>query len=100
MLPEPAGDTRSALALRDRVIELLRRTLAPEETIDVERLRALELGRFANAVSQSVALPAREKQGLLEAASTAERLERLASALDFHAAWQAGAAAGGSETLH
>jgi hypothetical protein len=47
-----------------------------------------------------VNLPTREKQALLEAASTEERLARLAGALDFQLAWLARPAAGGSETVH
>jgi Lon protease-like protein len=103
-LPEPSGDAAHAAALRDRVIDLLvrltERTLEPGQAIDVERLRALELARFANAVTQSVSLPTREKQSLLEAASCEQRLERLASALDFHLAWAGRPGAEGSETLH
>jgi hypothetical protein len=103
-LPEAAGDAARASALRDQVIELLvrlsERTLAPGQAIDLARLRALEVTRFANAVSQSVNLPTREKQSLLEAASSEERLERLASALDFQLAWLGRPDAEGSETLH
>ena len=103
-LAESLGDAANALALRDRVIELLvhvsERTLEPGQAIDVAKLRALEIARFANAVSQSVNLPTREKQSLLEAESAAERLERLAGALDFHLAWLARPDAEGTETLH
>ena len=103
-LAEAPGDERRAAGLRDQVIELLvglsERTLGRDQTIDVARLRALELARFANAVSQAVTLPTREKQGLLEAASVEERLERLAGALDFQLAWRTRPAAGGSETVH
>ena len=48
----------------------------------------------------SVALPTREKQSLLEASTLAERLTRLAGALDFHLALLDSHAAGGPETLH
>jgi Lon protease-like protein len=103
-LVEAPGDGQRAAGLRDRVIELLvglsERTLGRDQTIDVAKLRALELARFANAVSQAVNLPTREKQSLLEAASVEERLERLAGALDFQLAWLTRPAAGGSETVH
>ena len=103
-LPEASGDPAHATALRDQVIELLvrlsERALEPGQAIDVAKLRALAVGRFANAVAQSVNLPTREKQSLLEAASSAERLERLASALDFQLAWRGRRDAEGSETLH
>jgi Lon protease-like protein len=104
LLPEGTGDAARASALRDQVIELLvrlsERTLEPGQAIDVAKLRALELARFANAVSQSVNLPTREKQSLLEAATSEERLERLASTLDFQLAWLGRPDAEGSETLH
>ena len=104
VLAEAPGDTARALALRDQVIDLLvrlsERTLEPGQAIDVAKLRSLELARFANAVCQSVNLPTREKQSLLEAPSVAERLERLATTLDFHLAWLARPDAEGSETVH
>ena len=103
-LPEAPGDAARAASLRDQVIDLLvrlsERALEPGQAIDVARLRALELARFANAVSQSVSLPTREKQSLLEAASCEERLERLAGVLDFHLAWAGRPDAEGPETLH
>jgi hypothetical protein len=51
-------------------------------------------------VAQSTNLPTREKQALLEAGSLAERLERLAGALDFHLTLLQAAPAERSETLH
>ena len=103
-LPEQIGDAGRAAQLRDQVIDLLQRlaerTLGADREIDAGQLRALELVRFANAVSQSVRLPTREKQGLIEAPTIAERLERLASALDFHLALLAQPGADASETVH
>jgi len=103
-LPEEMGDAPRAGRLRDQVIDLLQRlaerTLGVDREIDTAQLRRLELARFANAVCQSVGLPAREKQALLEAPSVAERLERLAGALDFHLALLARPRADGSETVH
>jgi Lon protease-like protein len=103
-LEERLGDRDDALRARDRVIELLvqltRRMLGPERGIDVEHLHALELAQLASGVAQSVSLPTREKQALLEADTLAERLERLGSALDFHLALLERAAAGGPETVH
>jgi hypothetical protein len=104
MLADAAGDPERARALREQVIELLvrlsERTLAPGQAIDVAKLRALETAQFANAVSQSVSLPTREKQSLLEAPSITERLERLAATLDFHLAWLGRPDVEGSETVH
>jgi hypothetical protein len=86
------------------VIELLlrfdERVSGDDAGIDPERLRALDLAQLAAGVAQSTSLPTREKQALLEAGSLAERLERLAGALDFHLALLGAAPAGGSETLH
>jgi Lon protease-like protein len=103
-LDEPLGDRAAALEARDRVIELLgrlaERTLGGEAGLDTEPLRALELAHFASGVAQSVALPTREKQALLEAPSVAARLQQLAAALDFHVALQERGPGGGAETVH
>lgn len=104
VLVDEAGDPERARALHEQVIDLLvrlsERALAPGQAIDVAKLRALEPAQFANAVSQSVNLVAREKQSLLEAPSISERLERLAATLDFHLAWLGRPDAEGSETVH
>jgi Lon protease-like protein len=103
-LEERLGDHDRALAARERVIELLRRlsqrVLGPERGVDVAQLRALELGQLASGVAQSVGLPTREKQALLEADTLAERLESLAGALDFHLALLERTPAEGPETVH
>jgi hypothetical protein len=103
-LEERLGDRARALAARERVIELLlrlsRRMLGPERSVDVAQLRALELGQLASGVAQSVGLPTREKQALLEANTLAERLESLVCALDFHLALLERTAAEGSGTVH
>jgi Lon protease-like protein len=103
-LEERVGDQDCALRARERVIGLVvrlaRRVLGPERSVDVEQLRALELAQLASGVAQSVGLPTREKQAVLEADTLAERLDRLASALDFHLALLERAAAGGPESVH
>lgn len=103
-LGEEVGDEQAALRSRDRVIELLaqiaERSLGLEHGIDRAQLAALDLAHFASGVAQAVALPTREKQSLLEAATLAERLERLAVALDFHLAVLARNSAEGPETVH
>ena len=103
-LPEQLGDEAAALRARDRVVELLaqltQRTLGPKRTIDGAQLRALDLAQFVAGVAQSLGLPTREKQSLLEAPTIAERLERLVGALDFHLALLDLRAAAGPETLH
>jgi Lon protease-like protein len=103
-LQEQLGDEAAALHARDRVVELLaelaRRMLGPVRPIDSDQLRALGLAHFATGVAQSLALPTREKQSLLEASTLAERLTRLAGALDFHLALLDHRAARGPETLH
>jgi Lon protease-like protein len=103
-LDEETGDPRAAERSRDRVIDLLiqiaRRSLGSETGIDREQLASLELARFASSVAQAVSLPTPEKQALLEADTLAERLERLAGALDFHLALLSRNSAGGPETVH
>jgi len=103
-LTEEIGDAADAERLRGDVLDLLQRlaqrTLGPDREIDATALRGLGIARFANVVSQSVGLPAPEKQSLLEAATIAERLARLASALDFHLAVLARQGGRGAETVH
>ena len=103
-LEDDPGDATRAGKLRERVIELLirltERTLEAGQALDAGRLQALEIGQFANVVSQSVNLPTPEKQSLLEADTLTERLERLVGALDFQLAWLAQAPDGGSERVH
>jgi len=103
-LPEEVGDAEAAVQARDRVLHLLvrlaERRIGPQRSIDSDSLRALGLAHFATSVAQSLALPTREKQSLLEAATLAERLARLAGALDFHLALLHHRAGGGPETLH
>jgi Lon protease-like protein len=103
-LEDDGGDGTRNGELRERAIELLirltERTLEEGQALDAVRLRALEIGRFANVISQSVNLPTPEKQSLLEADTVTERLERLVGALDFQLAWLAQAGDGGSERLH
>jgi Lon protease-like protein len=103
-LEDDAGDGTRNGELRERAIELLirltERTLEEGQALDAERLRALEIGRFANVISQSVNLPTPEKQSLLEADTVTERLERLVGALDFQLSWLGQTGDGGSERLH
>jgi hypothetical protein len=104
LLAERHGDPDAVLRARDRAIELLvrltARALGPERAVAETELRALEPAQFAAGVAQSVGLPTPEKQALLEVDTLAERLERLAAALDFHLALLERAPAGGPETLH
>lgn len=103
-LEDVTGDAEKAEALRERTLELLvrltERTLEPGQALDTARLRTLEIGQFANVISQSVNLPTPEKQSLLEAATLSERLERLVGALDFQLAWLTHAPDGGSGRVH
>jgi Lon protease-like protein len=103
-LEDDPGDATRNGELRGRAIELLirltERSLEAGQALDTERLRALDVGRFANVISQSVNLPTPEKQSLLEADTLTERLDRLVGALDFQLAWLAQASDGGPERLH
>lgn len=103
-LAEVAGDEAAAARARDRIVTtvcaLAARTLAAAQRPDESALRSLDPARLAAGVAQSVRLPTREKQSLLEAETLAERLERLAAALEFHLALLERSAARGPETLH
>jgi len=103
-LPEQQGDGERLETLRERVLVLLsklvQRTAEPGQALETERLRSLEVGRFANVISQAVSLPTPEKQSLLEADSVDERLERLANTLDFRLAAAGQSPVEGSGRLH
>jgi len=103
-LTDEPGDEAGGQQLRERVIDQLVRVAETEGgeraiPLDAERLAEMEPGAFANNICQAIGLPAVEKQGLLEAGGTLERLERLSSLLAFHLAALEGRAGGGSETL-
>ncbi len=102
LLEEIAGDGGQALAQRAEVVRELGALIAAEglgANLDLARLEALDDGRFACEVAHALHLPGPEKQALLEAASAAERLERIAQTLAFYRALALGQADGGS-TLH
>ncbi len=96
MLDDPAyPEERPRIqALRTEILEQfneLLRVAAPE---GAARLRSEVVGiaddsTFVNVLSQILALPAPEKQGLLEADGILARLEALAAVLQFHmASWK------------
>ena len=102
LLGENAGDAARARAHRDEVLHELRALLGSADAqggLDLARIEPLELGRFAGEVCQALRLPGPEKQALLEAASTEERLERLAQTLSFYRTLS-GAPGGDEPTLH
>jgi Lon protease-like protein len=102
LLGETLGDAAHARAQRAEVVRELAAIVAREgaqSAIDSEGLAALEDERFACQVAHALRLPGPEKQALLEASSTAERLQRLASTLAFYRALASSAGSGG-ETLH
>ena len=102
-LAEEVGDEAAALRARDRVVALLVRLAertGSERVLDTNQLRTLGLAQLATGVAQSVHLPTREKQSLLEAPTLAERLERLAGTLDFHLTLLDRNQPEGPETLH
>jgi Lon protease-like protein len=102
-LGEDAGDAARSAVLRAEVAAGLTALLANAAQgtgPDFAALNALDDERFACQVAQALRLPGREKQALLEASSTAERLETLVQTLAFHRAWASGAANQGGPTLH
>lgn len=104
-LEDPTGDEERAATLQRKVIAHLRVVAerAREGTappFDEARLLELPLAKFTDGVCQALGLPTREKQGLLEAATTEERLARLDEALAFHVAVVPGSSGGDPETVH
>jgi hypothetical protein len=102
LLGEAAGDGARAAAQRAAVVAELRAIMAREQAaagLDLARLEALDDGRFGCELAHALRLPGPEKQALLEAATAAERLERLAQTLAFYRALAPGARSS-APTLH
>lgn len=102
-LGEGTGDAARTAMLRAEATEALAAVLSREAKgagPDFDALKALDDERFACHVAHALRLPGREKQALLEASSTAERLEALVQTLAFHRAWASAAAGPGGPTLH
>jgi Lon protease-like protein len=100
-LDEAAGDGAAAELQRALAMRELRGLVSAEGAqgeLDFDRLASLDDGRLACELSHALQLPGPEKQALLEAATAAERLERLAQTLAFHRA--AAAAPGDGSVLH
>jgi Lon protease-like protein len=92
-------------ALRARIVELigdLFRLTAPERESKLPEsfLRGLEDAAFVNALSNALAFPPAEKQGLLEAGSIPERFERLVSLLAFRVTQLTSSGTATSSALH
>lgn len=101
-LDESAGDGALAAAQREAMLRELRALLAAEggaADLDLVRLEGLDDGRLGCELAHALRLPGPEKQALLEAATAAERLDRLAQTLAFYRARAAGASPGAA-TLH
>ena len=102
LLAEEAGDAARAAVGRAEVERELRAIVEAEgagSALELSRLAALDDARFACEVAQALRLPGPEKQALLEAATGADRLERVAQTLSFYRAL-ASSRAGGGATLH
>ena len=87
LLGEEVGDAARARAQRDELVRELRALLGDvnaERGLDLARIEQLELGRFVGEVCQALRLPGPEKQALLEATTTEERVERLTQTLSFY----------------
>lgn len=92
-------------ALRERSAELvgeliLRSSSGRPRQLPRPFLRDADDERFANALCNSLGFEAAEKQGLLEADSIAERLERLIQLLDFRLAELGAAGRPSSGSVH
>jgi len=102
LLGEELGDEARARAQRDEVVRELRELLGDAGAggeLDLARIEQLELGRFAGEICQALQLPGPEKQALLEAATTEQRIERLAQTLAFYRTLSR-APGGDGATLH
>ena len=101
LLSEPAGDGARAALQREAVMRELRAAIARErgDASDLSRLAGLEDARFASEVAQLLRIPGPEKQALLEAESSLERLERIAQTLEFYRALTSAPSAPGT-TVH
>ncbi len=100
-----AADSERVDALRSSVLGLVRDLLEGTEPERARRLtpdllRNLEAAKLVNALSNAFALPAQEKQGLLEADSIPERFERLSTVLRFLLAERFAGAPANPGTLH
>jgi Lon protease-like protein len=102
LLGEAAGDGALAATQRAAVMDELRAIVARERaagSLELSLLEAQDDARFACEVAQALRLPGPEKQALLEAATAAERLDRIAQTLAFYRAL-ASSASPGEPTLH
>ena len=89
----PPADSRRAAELREAALglvqELVSRTRPRSQSAVArlrERLSALDAADFTNSLCQSLGFGTPEKQGLLEAGGTLERLEQLGEVLRFRLA--------------
>ncbi len=102
-IAEGAADASRCAALRAEAAGALTALLAHEAKgagPDFAALDALDDERFACQVAHALRLPGREKQALLEAPSTAARLDALVQTLAFQRAWSSAAGGAGGPTLH
>jgi len=103
--PFEVGERPRVMALRGRVIELFTRlarlgAAAQNSELTPELFEDVDPVMLANTLCQLLALPGAEKQGLLECHGVRERLERLASVLEFKGAELAFRTADGAPTRH
>jgi Lon protease-like protein len=103
--PFESVDRPRVMALRARVVELFTRlarmsAAARSSELTPELFDSVDPVMLANTLCQLLDLPGAEKQGLLECHGVRERLERLASVLEFKSAELALRAADGAPTRH
>jgi Lon protease-like protein len=101
LLPRPE-DASALDAARHRVLERVEQLAARTGggALPLSHLLALDHETFANALCQTLALPADEKQGLLEAPGPLRRLELLEGILHFHWVKLTAPAGAGSDAVH
>jgi Lon protease-like protein len=92
----PPPDSSRVSKLRETVVDLVGTLVSRTRPGSAEalehlttRLAALDAGAFTDALCQSLGFGTPEKQGLLEAEGTLQRLEQLSAVLRFHLAERA-----------
>ena len=100
-LEEPAAPPRPDLraSVLGRLESIARRSGQAQE-LSLSQLEGLDDASFANVLCQALGFAPEEKQGLLEAGVSGERLDRLEGLLAFHEAAMQSPDPGGSSVVH
>ncbi|MDJ0785542.1 MAG: LON peptidase substrate-binding domain-containing protein [Myxococcota bacterium] len=81
-------------------LEAIAKRSGQSQELSLSQLEGLDDASFANVLCQALGFPPEEKQGLLEAGVSGERLDRLEGLLAFHQAAMQSPDPGGSGVVH